>query len=293
VRFEHLIPPPPAMERDADATILQAFHPPIQSWWHTHFKHLSLPQRLAIPAISAGKNTLVCAPTGTGKTLCAFLSILSDLLAKKSNNSLDDTIDTLYISPLRALGTDITKNLTKPLEQIATQDNLEFIIQNLELTLRIAQRTGDTTQKERTAMVRRPPHILITTPESLALCLANPSMRNHLTKVRRIIIDELHALAPNKRGTDLMLSVERLADLVTSNGHPDPQRIGLSATIAPLDRMAQFLTGSDAANRACTIADASFHRPLDLEISSVFGKTPFLPTVAIITLFFSLRLSPR
>jgi ATP-dependent Lhr-like helicase len=127
-------------------------------------------------------------------------------------------------------------------------------------------------------MVKRPPHILVTTPESLALCLANGAMRDHLRQVRRIIVDELHALAPNKRGTDLALSVERLADLVMSHGGSDPQRIGLSATIAPLERMAAFLVG----DRPCAIADASFPRPLDLTIEAPFGnKTPFVPTAQI------------
>jgi ATP-dependent Lhr-like helicase len=268
------------MERSTDARILESFHAPVRDWWTARFPQFSLPQRLAVPAIAAGRNTLVCAPTGTGKTLSAFISILSDLLARRDAGTLDDTVDTVYISPLRALGTDIARNLMRPLAEIAESAKAAGRT-FADVSVRVAQRTGDTTQKERAAMVRRPPHILITTPESLALCLASAGMRNHLTRVRRIIIDELHALAPNKRGTDLMLSVERLADLVTSKGRPDPQRIGLSATIAPLERMAEYLVGAD--DRACAIADASFHRPLDLSIASVFGKSgmPFIPTAAI------------
>lgn len=280
MQTEHLIPPPPAMEREVDAAIVGAFWPGVRDWWRGKFSHLSLPQRLAVPSIAAGEHTLVCAPTGTGKTLCAFISILSDLLARNEAGTLQEAVDTVYISPLRALGTDIARNLELPLQEMAPGG-----AGGGGGVLRVARRTGDTPAKERSAMVRRPPHILITTPESLALCLANAGMRDHLTRVRRIIVDELHALVPNKRGTDLMLSMERLADLVTARGGRDPQRIGLSATIAPLERMAEFLVGADGgpgeAARTCAIADASFHRPLDLSIASVFGKTPFVPTAAI------------
>ncbi|HVS71588.1 MAG TPA: DEAD/DEAH box helicase [Phycisphaerae bacterium] len=254
--------------------ILALLSPPVRAWWTAKFPSLSAPQSLAIPAIHAGKNVLVCAPTGTGKTLCAFIAILDDLLRRHAVNALPDAIDTLYISPLRALGSDIQKNLTTPLSEISSNP-----------PLRVAQRTGDTPAKERAALIRTPPHILITTPESLALCLAAPRTRDLLRSVRRIIIDELHALAPNKRGTDLALSLERLSNLVKESGGGDPQRIGLSATIAPLDRLAHFLVGNlpDATPRPCAIADASFPRPLDLSIASPFAKsnTPFLTTAQI------------
>jgi ATP-dependent helicase Lhr and Lhr-like helicase len=256
------------------AEISAQFCDPVRTWWQSRFADFSAPQKLAVPAIHAGRNTLVCAPTGSGKTLCAFISILSDLFERHANCTLREEIDTVYISPLRALGTDVTKNLTTPLSEIA--DAL-----GIDPPVRVAQRTGDTPQKDRTRMVRTPPHILITTPESLALCLANAGMRHHLRNVRRIIVDELHSLAPNKRGVDLMLSVERLSDFVMAAGGTDPQRIGLSATIAPLERMAEYLVGSEAMGRECAIADASFDRELDLEIASVFGKTPFSTTAAI------------
>ncbi len=255
-------------------TLLAQFCPPVRDWWHSRFTELSAPQKLAVPAIHAGQNTLVCAPTGSGKTLCAFISILSDLFSRHASRTLPDSIDTVYISPLRALGTDVTKNLTTPLSEIA-------LALGIAPPVRVAQRTGDTSPKDRTRMARRPPHILVTTPESLALCLAQAAMRDHLRGVRRIIVDELHSLAPNKRGVDLMLSIERLSDLVMTAGGADPQRIGLSATIAPLHLMAEYLVGSETMARECAIADASFDRPLDLEIASVFGKTPFSTTAAI------------
>ncbi|HVX84323.1 MAG TPA: DEAD/DEAH box helicase [Phycisphaerae bacterium] len=259
--------------------ILALLSPPVRAWWTARFKSLSAPQALAIPALHAGQNVLVCAPTGTGKTLCAFIAILDDLLRRHAANALPDAIDTLYISPLRALGTDIQKNLTTPLSEIAAHTP------SPGQAIRIAQRTGDTPAKERAALLRRPPHILITTPESLALCLAAPGTRDLLRSVRRIIIDELHALAPNKRGTDLALSLERLSHLTTTHSGADPQRIGLSATIAPLDRLAHFLVGNapDETPRPCAIADASFPRPLDLSIASPFAKsnTPFLTTAQI------------
>ncbi len=256
-------------ETSDDNQIVTALGPTVGPWWRGKFSALSLPQRLAVPAIAAGKNVLVCAPTGTGKTLCAFAGILSDLLARQSAAILDNSVDTLYVSPLRALGRDIERNLTLPLQEMAGPD----------CGVRAALRTGDTTPRDRARMLKTPPHILVTTPESLALCLASAGMRQHLTRVRRIIVDELHSLAPNKRGVDLMLSLERLSHLVLRHGGVDPQRVGLSATIAPLERMAEYLVGG--LDRQCAIADASFDRPLELEINSVFGKTPFVTTAAI------------
>jgi len=272
VRFSHLTPLP---TQPADA-ILSRLHPPVAAWWRERFSDLTAPQQLAVPAIQDGQHTLICAPTGSGKTLCAFISLLSDLLERHDAGALGDAVQCVYISPLKALGSDVNRNLLRPLEEIAAR-----MCPNEPSPIRVAMRTGDTTSAERQRMARRPPHILITTPESLALCLATRSMRDHLRQVRTIIVDELHSVAGNKRGVDLALSVERLADLVMRSGGEDPQRIGLSATIAPLERMAEFLVGSELFGRPCAIADASFDRPLELEIASVFGKTPFSTTATI------------
>ncbi len=199
---------------------------------------------------------------------------MSDLFGRFGRGEEREGIDTVYVSPLRALGTDITKNLMEPLGEIGRAMGMEGAVT-------VGQRTGDSSAKERAWMVKRPPDILVTTPESLALCLANRGMREHLRGVRRVIVDELHSVAGNKRGVDLILSVERLSDLVMCAGGADPQRIGLSATIAPLERMAEFLVGSERMGRECVIADASFDRALELEIASVFGSTPFSTTAAI------------
>lgn len=255
--------------------ILAGFWSPVAAWWRGRFSKISPAQRMAIPAIAAGKNVLVCAPTGTGKTLCAFISILSDLLRQAGDGLLPERVDTVYISPLKALSSDITRNLTLPLAELAA---------GAGPPVRITQRTGDTTARDRAAMVKRPPHILVTTPESLALCLASAGMRRHLTGIRRIVIDELHSMAGTKRGADLMLSIERLCGFVDEHGGPAPQRIGLSATIAPLERMAEFLvgTGGQEDPRHCAIADAGFARPIELDVMSVFGRdTPFVPAAAV------------
>jgi ATP-dependent Lhr-like helicase len=255
-----------------EEAIVGGFCDILRPWWRGKFAGMSLPQRLAVPAIEAGQNVLVCAPTGTGKTLCAFVGVLSDLIERAGRGELQDAIDTVYVSPLRALGADIRRNLLGPLGEMTAAGG------TAASAIRVGLRSGDTAPKERAAMVKLPPHILVTTPESLALCLASAGMRQHLRGVRRIILDELHSLAPNKRGVDLMLSVERLSDLVLRATGAEPQRIGLSATIAPLEEMARYLAG---AQRECAIADASFDRPLELEIASIFGKTPFATTAAI------------
>lgn len=271
-RFEWLTAP------EGKETILGRFAPPVRAWWEGRFTELTAPQALAIPAIQARRHTLVCAPTGSGKTLCAFIALLSDLFERYLAGRLGDGIDTVYISPLKALGSDVTRNLERPLEEIA----VSLGIAAGDGPIRIAQRTGDTPSSMRARLGKHPPHLLVTTPESLALCLAQGPMRRALQTVRTIVIDELHSLASNKRGVDLAVSVERLSDLAARhNGGEEPARIGLSATIAPLERMAEYLVGAAAGGRSCAIADASFDRPLELEVRAPFGKTPFVPGHAV------------
>lgn len=259
----------------ATTSVVERWSPLVRAWWLKKLNGLTAPQALALPAIQDGRHVLVTAPTGSGKTLCAFTTILSDLLSQFQAGTLADGIQAVYISPLRALGADIARNLNTPLGEITT------MMQADATNIRIGVRSGDTTSHERRKMARIPPHILVTTPESLALCLSQDMMRKHLQKVRTIIVDELHALAGSKRGVDLAVSIERLSRLAFAAGGKDPQRIGLSATISPLETMAGFLVGSTQAGRTCAIADATFDRPMELDIAAPFGKTPFCTTATI------------
>ena len=213
------------------------FHPIIEAWFERRFGAPTDAQAQGWPAIASGRHTLIAAPTGSGKTLAAFLTSL-DMLVKQalSDGGLPDATQVVYVSPLKALANDIQRNLTGPLEEI-TQLAAEWGTPLPDI--RIAVRTGDTPQKERTIHARRPPHVLITTPESLFILLTSERGRQALKSARTLILDELHAVAPNKRGSHLALSVERLCRLAE---HP-VTRIGLSATQKPIAEMARFLTG--------------------------------------------------
>ncbi len=230
-------------------------------WWFKRFDTLTPPQEYGILPIIEGKNVLISSPTGSGKTLTAFIFILSELFKLAKRGELEDHIYAVYISPLRALNNDIYKNLSLPLEEIkkhVLQRNL--IIKEV----RVAIRTGDTTQAERARMLRHPPHILITTPESFALVITAPKFNKLLNKVRWVIIDEIHSLCENKRGTHLSLSLERLEDLVDKSF----VRIGLSATINPLEDVALFLVGfkDDGEPRDCVIVDTRFNKKTMLKL---------------------------
>jgi ATP-dependent Lhr-like helicase len=239
---------------------LESFHPTIRRWFTASIGAPSPPQVAGWPKIRAGHNTLIAAPTGTGKTLAAFLYALDELL--REGPSLPDECRVLYVSPLKALSNDVAKNLQRPLAEL----------RELDATLpdvRVLVRTGDTPQKDRVAMGRRPPHVLVTTPESLYILLGSASGRSILRTVRTVIVDEIHALARDKRGAHFALSLERLEALTARS----PQRIGLSATQRPLDVIGRFLGGVD---RPIELVDVGHRRVLDLGI-----EVPEIPLSAV------------
>jgi ATP-dependent helicase Lhr and Lhr-like helicase len=290
----------------------------ITRWFASRFNDPTPAQRAAWPLIEAGKNVLIVSPTGTGKTFAAFLSVLNELTLLHDNGELRHTIYCIYVSPLRALSYDLEKNLSTPLTEVFGE----------KLPIRVGLRSGDTTQAERQKQFTKPPHILLTTPESLALLLSQERWLPHLSTVRWLIVDEIHALAENKRGAHLSISLERLSALAARNTdlplpstgrgnegegwdryhaevahgalgsttpHPCPlpvegrggndlrvlahstllQRIGLSATVAPLSEVAQFLVGT---RRTCEIVDVSAAKKVDLRVYSPLGKNPYPPS---------------
>ena len=213
---------------------------PLVAKWFSQFPDLTPPQRYSIKLIHDGKNTLIASPTGSGKTLSAFLSIISELVSLGRRGELEDKVYCIYVSPLRSLNNDIYKNLLVPLNSIKKMAKKERVPE-----IRVAIRTGDTSNSERSKMLRKPPHILITTPESLAIILCAPKFREKLKGVRWVIVDEIHELCSSKRGVHLTLSLERLRELAG-----EFTRIGLSATIHPLEEVARFLVGN---GRDCCI----------------------------------------
>ncbi|MEW5709339.1 MAG: DEAD/DEAH box helicase [Pseudomonadota bacterium] len=234
---------------------LDAFHPAVAHWFRRTFAAPTEPQARAWPAIREGRHVLIAAPTGSGKTLAAFLAALDALVRQALEEGLKDETQVVYVSPLKALSNDIQRNLELPL--IGIGEALEALGLPL-VEIRTLVRTGDTPQAERERMRRRPPHILVTTPESLYILATSDSGRKMLATVRSVIVDEIHALAPNKRGAHLALSLERLQALASAK----LTRIGLSATQKPIEEVARFLTGGEA----CTIIDTGYARERDLAI---------------------------
>jgi ATP-dependent Lhr-like helicase len=241
------------MSKDA----FTAFHPAVAGWFRSRFPAPTEAQVRAWAVTSQHRDALIAAPTGSGKTLAAFLSAINDLVVEGLSKGLSDEVHVLYVSPLKALSNDIQKNLQEPLAGIRDQ-LLELGLP--DVPIRDAVRTGDTTALDRNRMRRTPPHILVTTPESLFILLTSDSGRAMLSSVRSVIVDELHSVAGSKRGSHLMLSLERLDALCGRS----PVRVGLSATVKPLDEMARFLVG--ARTTGVEIIDTGHVRERDLAL---------------------------
>jgi len=321
--------PPATTERDAatgnhaditfvrepalsESQLLETLHPELARWFAKRFGHFSTGQRLTIPEVLAGRSTLLTSPTGTGKTLAAFLGVFDYLARRHEEKTLPDSIVAVYVSPLRALAYDLQKNLQGPLAELGW----DFV--------RVSSRTGDTSQKDRAAQKRKPPHILVTTPESLTLLLSQPNWVPAFRHTRFLILDELHALAESKRGSLLMVAAERLEEVggrkaevrgqkseirsqraevgnqrseaeekarddsnfprptsdlrpLTSDFRPLTSaltRIGLSATVYPLKTVAAFLVGPQ---RACRIAEVTQRKPMKVELFSPLRRNPYPP----------------
>ncbi len=240
--------------------MLEAFSPAVRAWFAASFPEPTPPQVQGWPAIRSGTHTLICAPTGSGKTLAAFLTSIDQLVTTPRPDDRSARTRVLYISPLRALAFDVEKNLRAPLAGIGLA--AERLGQPVILP-DVAMRTGDTAARDRQKLIRRPPDLLITTPESLYLMLTS-SAADTLAGVETVILDEIHALAPTKRGAHLAVSLERLEDIAQR----PVQRIGLSATQRPLEEVARFLGGyaSPGEPRPVTIVDAGIRKPLDVDV---------------------------
>lgn len=265
------VPDPTAVD---DWTVLANLSPPVQQWWVDRFGDyidendglFTPPQKEAIPRIDRGETTLVAAPTGSGKTLASFISIIDDLFARAQRDALGNSVYCLYVSPLKSLANDIHRNLERPLSEIRSQSSFDLP------QIRHAIRHGDTPEKARRAMLDETPHVLNTTPETLAILLNSPSFRERLRTVKYVVVDEIHALADSKRGTHLSVSLERLERLADTS----PTRVGCSATVEPLDTVADFLAGieepataqSEPIFRDREIVDARFAREYDLQLET-------------------------
>ncbi|MDR0913253.1 MAG: ATP-dependent helicase [Methanobrevibacter sp.] len=239
--------------------IYKQLHPWVAKWFDENYDDFTMAQKQAIVEIINGKNILISSPTGSGKTLSAFLGIINYLTELSQKDKLEDKVYCIYISPLKALDNDIDKNLDKPLldiEKIAKMNNKK-------LNIKKAVRTGDTSQYQRSKMLKNPPHILITTPETLAILLTAPKFRDKLSDVKYLIVDEIHAIADNKRGVHLSLTLERLQHLIGNF-----IRIGLSATVSPIEEVGKFLVGNEyGEDRNCLIVDVNYLKNLDIKLT--------------------------
>ena len=245
------------------------FHPIIESWFEERFETATEVQAQSWPLIADKQNVLLAAPTGSGKTLAAFLPGIDHLLRDSLAGNLKDEIRILYVSPLKALSNDIRRNLQKPLQEI---NDVAAGQAGFFHPLNVMLRTGDTTQSERQKILKKPPHILVTTPESLYLMMTAEKSRDVLKTVNTVIVDEIHALARDKRGSHLTLTLERLDSLCKHK----LTRIGISATQKPMDTIAAFLCGNAQQNALdlspCQIIDTGHLRELDLAIETPPGE---------------------
>ena len=255
----------------ADSDVLSLFEPAVADWWIEEFGEyvadnggfFTPPQRGAIPHIHDNQHALVCAPTGSGKTLASFAAIINELFAREqaTEEGLENSVYCLYISPLKSLANDIHRNLTVPLEGIADR----LAESGVETNIRQAIRHGDTDSSDRQAMLETTPHILNTTPETLAILLNSPKFKQKLETVEYVIVDEIHSLAANKRGTHLAVSLERLEAIADTS----PTRIGCSATVEPLSTVGKFLVGCEQPGgepREYEIVDSRFVREFDIQL---------------------------
>ncbi|VVB83855.1 ATP-dependent DNA helicase Hel308 [uncultured archaeon] len=247
-------------ESREDKEIMNILHPLVKEWFFSKFEKFSLPQKMGVMNIWERKNILISAPTGSSKTLTAFLAIINYLVILAEKNQLEEHIYAVYVSPLKALSNDIHKNLIEPLEEIYKIAEAKGI--NLQ-KIRVGLRTGDTTIAERTKMAKKAPHILVTTPESLAILLTTKKFVDYLKTLEFCIVDEIHAL-DNKRGVYLSITLERLNEVSLIF----PVKIGLSATIAPLEEVAKFLVGIDD-EREVLIANVKLDKKLDIKVLSI------------------------
>ncbi|MDA2918765.1 DEAD/DEAH box helicase [Desulfobacterota bacterium AH_259_B03_O07] len=255
--------------------VLDRFHSSVGNWFQNAFEQPTEIQVKAWPEIRKKRNTLISAPTGSGKTLAAFLATIDDLIKQGLERGLSDQTQVVYVSPLKALSNDIQKNLQIPLKGIREELKQSGMS---EVNVRVLVRTGDTSSSARTAMIKNPPHILVTTPESLYLLLTSENGRKMLSNVHTVIVDEIHALVGNKRGSHLSLSLERLNALTEK----PPVRIGLSATQKPIETIARFLIGSNGSKTAnklnCQIINIGHRRRLEIAI-----EVPRSPLTAVMS----------
>ncbi|MBS3173882.1 ATP-dependent helicase [Candidatus Woesearchaeota archaeon] len=252
----------------SDEETFQVLTPIVKEWFVNKFKTFSPPQTYSIMNIHNKQNTLISSPTGSGKTLSAFMTILNELIRLSGKDLLENKVYCIYISPLKALANDIEKNLNEPLKEISELAENKFKGSSEKINIKVAIRTGDTSTSEKASMLKKTPHIIITTPESFAIMLTSPKLREKFLDTEWVIIDEIHAIASSKRGTQLALCLERLQYLTKKS----PTRIGLSATVSPLDKIASFLVGMEDYNleksRDCKIIDVQNIKKLDLKVLS-------------------------